>query len=268
MLLTQRDDLPSDDVQAASEQRLYVSWQDPDSREIRPVGILSARPSADGVQYEFRYLRDARRPPFTPFVGFPSIDRVYTSDALFAMFENRLMPPRRPDYGEYVSALGLPLDAAPFELLAASFGIRATDTVEVFQLPTIDPETGLAECRFLARGVRHIDGAEVAISGLAIGDRLTLVPDTTNPVDTRALRLETTAGQTVGFAPAYLVEFLHQSAASAAGFSSISVIVDGCDPSGPFHLRLLCRLEAPVPPDGFGGPAFEPIVSWSEPSDK
>lgn len=264
MLLTHRDDQPSDRASRATDSRLFVSWQDPESREIRPVGVLSSR-RADGVslQYDFRYLVDARRPPFRPFLEFPDLERVYVSRNLFAMFENRVMPPRRPDYSAYVDSLGLPVDAAPFEVLASSFGIRATDNIEVFREPIFDPTSGLAQCRFLARGVRHIDGADETIRCLTVGERLTLVPEPANPKDERALRLETGGGHPVGFVPAYLLNFLHRSSRLAGGFDGIELIVDGCDPTGPFHLRLLCIVSAPMPPEGFVDDELLPIVGWA-----
>lgn len=263
LLMTHRDDTSTDRLAHASESRLFVSWQDPESREIRPVGVLSSREFVVGaVHYDFRYLNDARRPPFRPFLQFPEPDLAYVSDSLFAMFENRLMPPRRPEYPDYLDSLGLPMDAAPFEVLAASFGIRATDNVEVFREPLLDPDSGLAHCRFLARGVQYIDGAEGAIGELGLDERLVLVPEPTNPKDDRALRLETCDGRPVGFVPAYMLNFLHRAARFSSGFQGIEVSVDGHAPIGSFHLRLLCRMHVPMPPEGFVDESLEPILGW------
>jgi hypothetical protein len=260
MLLRHRDDQSVDHRGRDLNQRLFVAWQDPDSRAIRPVGILNLREANGGMTYEFRYVRGALQPPFRPFVEFPDLERVYTSDSLFAMFENRVMPTGRPDYVEYLEALELPADAPPFEVLAASFGIRATDTVEVFREPIVDPATGRAVCRFLARGVRYVEGAEDMIGKLSKGDRLLLVPEPENPADPQALRLETLGGEPVGYAPAYLASFLHRAADIAGGFDGIEVLVDGCDPNAPFHLRLLCRLSAPMPAGGFVDESLEPLA--------
>jgi hypothetical protein len=262
MLLQDNEDHRVDLPGPAASDRLYVAWQDPESREIRPVAILSSIAVAEGTLYDFRYLRDARRAPFRPFLQFPDLDATYQAEHLFAMFENRVMPSGRPDYQDYLGSLGLPIEAAPFELLAASFGLRATDSVEVFQEPIVDPETGLASCRFLARGVRYLEGAQEAIASLVVGDHLSLEPEPSNPKDPRALRLLTRSGIAVGFVPAYLVDFLH-GVAVRSGFEQISVRVHGCDPGGAYHLMLLCVLSCEMPPDGFGDESLEPIVSFT-----
>lgn len=164
----------------APVERLYVAWQEPESREIRPVGLLTCAQIDGAVCYEFRYLTGAQRRPFQPFVGFPELHRVYRSPELFPMFENRIMPSGRDDYLEYMGRLGLPADAPPFEILAASFGRRATDRIEVFAEPTVDFQTGLATCLFLARGIRHIPGAPEAVAALSVGEELRLAPEPEN----------------------------------------------------------------------------------------
>jgi hypothetical protein len=176
------------------------------------------------------------------------------------MFENRLMPRQRPDYPAYVEGLVLLPEAAPFEVLAASFGIRATDTVEVFREPVVDPSSGLAECRFLAHGVRYVAGAAEAIHDLTEGQALQLVAEPDNPKDPRALLVATLGGSALGYVPGYLLTFLHRAAALTGGLDAITVA--GCDPAAPFHLRLLCVLKAPMPPEGFAEPSLEPIVAW------
>lgn len=263
MLLTRRDDQPSWLGPQVQGSRLHVCWQDPESREIRPVGVLSSRSSPEeGERYDFRYVENARRAPFVPFLEFPELERHYQADALFAMFENRLMPRHRPDYPAYVEGLGLQMDAAPFEVLTASFGIRATDTVEVFQEPVVDSSDGLARCRFLAHGVRHVPGAAEAIHDLTDGQALVLLTEPDNPSDERAVVVATTGGRRLGYVPAYLLTFLHRAAEAAGGLDAVAVTVDGCDPAAPFHLRLLCLLRAPMPPEGFADPSLEPIVPW------
>lgn len=260
MLSTQDDQLSTSDQPEVD--RLFVAWQDPQSREIRPVGVLSARRSDVGINYDFRYLIDAQRPPFRPFLEFPNLHRAYSSDGLFAMFQNRVMPPRRPDYPAYLDSLGLPGDSTPFTVLAASFGLRATDNVEVFDEPRIDPADGWATCRFLVRGVRHVEGAEEVIRSLDLGERLVVVPEPKNPKDSSALRLETNDGRRAGYVPAYLVDFVHHAAEMSGGFEAIEVTVEGCDPFGPFHMRLLCRMRSAMPTGGFVHPRLQPILGW------
>jgi hypothetical protein len=247
--------------QAPPVQRLYVAWQDPDSRAIRPVGVLTAHATGDGLEYEFRYVKGALGRPFRPFVSFPELHDVYRSPELFPMFENRLMAPGRDDYQEYLDGLGLLVGAAPFEVLAASFGRRATDRVEVFAEPTIDPATGAATCQFLARGIRHIPGAASAVDRLSPGDQLHIEPEPGNDFDSRALRLIAPDGATIGYVPGYLLAFLHRATSTTGGFDNVEILVEQANRGGHVHLRLLCRLRCPMPPGGFSDPDLEPIVT-------
>src|SRR5262245_29591138 len=107
-----------------SMARLGVAWQHPRSRRIAPVGILWREASV----YRFRYVRNiANVPDFVPFLGFPDLGAAYSSPRLFPLFAQRVMDPRRPDYGRYVATLDLARDATPWEQLARSEGRRAGD---------------------------------------------------------------------------------------------------------------------------------------------
>jgi hypothetical protein len=73
MLSTRRDGHAAEIDGQGTGSRLYVCWQDPDSREIRPVGVLSSWPSpGGGERYDFRYVEGARQTPFVPFSSSPS----------------------------------------------------------------------------------------------------------------------------------------------------------------------------------------------------
>src|SRR5688572_26595580 len=100
-------------------RRLFVAWQDPASRAIEPVGVLSRRVDGDEPIFEYRYLRRAADlAGFRPFVGFPELAGRYRSADLFPFFENRVMPRSRDDYRGFMAQLGLPDQADPFEVLA------------------------------------------------------------------------------------------------------------------------------------------------------
>ena len=247
---------------AGGVRRLFVAWQDPETRSITPVGCLIRRQASDGETFEFYYLRRARQlSRFRPFVGFPSLGESYQAASLFPFFENRIMPRTRGDYGDYVGSLGLPVDADPFEILARSEGRRATDTIEVFPEPSL--EDGTVTCRFLVHGVRHIPGAQDVIDGLSIGETLCVLPDPQNDFDKLAVLLSTGDHRLVGYIPAYLTSLIHRPL-DDYGPDAVQVNVEHIgDRGGPSHLRLLCRLVARwpdnVPP--LGGPDFEPLGS-------
>jgi hypothetical protein len=61
-------------------------------------------------------------------VHFPELDREYRSNEIFPIFANRVMSPRRSDFGSFLERLDLGPDATPFEILARSAGSRATDS--------------------------------------------------------------------------------------------------------------------------------------------
>lgn len=247
-----------------TERRLYATWRHPGGL-IHPVGILTCRESdqVDGEEtFRFVYLKGAEQMDgFTYLPGLPNLHAVYESNHLFPVFRNRLMPRRRPDYGDYVRELDLDPDCDPFEVLTRSEGQRATDRIEVFAHPERTPEGDLTTL-FFARGIRHLDGAAEAVSAVEPGDALDLVDDPDNEVNQRAVLMCNRTGQTVGWVPDYLVDMIHQLRDSFE--VDVAITAEHVNPeTTPPHMRLLCRLRAPWP-DGYeplSAPEFLPIVS-------
>ena len=244
------------------ERRLYAAWRNPDGL-IRPVGVLTRRTGGGGESYRFVYLKAAEG--FDDFRGIPGLDdlhRVYESDRLFAVFRNRQMPRRRPDYPDYVERLGLNVDTDPFEVLIRSEGWRATDRLEVFGHPQRTSE-GELTARFFARGIRHRPGAAQAVDDVRVGDVLELEDEPDNQVNPRAILLNIRTGTTVGYVPDYLVEMVHELRSLDAG---IEVTAEHVNPAtAPPHMRLLCQLLAQWP-DGYeplSGPEYQPIAQPS-----
>lgn len=229
----------------AAGRRLFVAWQHPETRQVSPVGALE-EPGPDGSTFLFRYLAGAAEVAgFHPFVGFPDFDDVFRSEDLFPFFANRLMPRSRSDFARWVQALGLAIDADPFEILSRSAGRRATDTVEVFPEPAV--VDGVAVTTFLARGIRHLPNADGAIETLIQDDHLLVMHDAQNPEDHLALALRTDGQQMVGYVPRYLAPLVHRSR-EATDWSAVKVTVAHIgEQNGPAHLRLLCCLQMPWP---------------------
>ncbi len=240
------------------ERRLYATWRNPDGL-IQPVGVLTRQTGLDGESYRFVYLKAAEG--FEDFQGIPGLNDlhgVYESDRLFAVFRNRQMPRRRPDYPDYVKRLGLEVDTDPFEVLIRSEGWRATDRLELFGHPQRTPEDELS-ARFFARGIRHIEGASRTVDGMEAGDLLELEDEPGNPVNARAVLLNTRTGKPVGYVPDCLVEMVHELRSLGAG---IEVTAEHVNPATtPPHMRLLCRLLAPWPDnyEPLSGPEYQPI---------
>lgn len=243
---------------------LYIAWRDPRSRLILPVGRLIRH---DDGSYEFTYVKGseaAKAHGFEPFLAFPDWGAVYRSESLPAFFQNRVMQSSRPDYEEYVTALGLdPALAEPFTVLASNDGRRATDQVEVFPELRVDAG-GRVHGRFFARGVRYIAGAEERIAELCEGDRLLCVREVQNPVNPRAIALRGEKPALVGYCPDYLVDAL---TLLLDRDPDLLVKIERINrPPAPRHYRLVLSLTASAPgyPGLRGGP-YEPLVQEATP---
>lgn len=233
-------------VTGTQERTLFVSWRDPDSGSIHPVGRLIRRIDSEGESFSFAYLKLAEQlEGFATLPGLPELHTRYDSDHLFPVFANRVMPRTRPEFDALAARVDLTGDADPFEVLARSGGRRATDRIEVFMAPE-RTASGDSSVLFFARGLRHLDGAMDAVSELHSGDELTLADDPTNAHNPRAVVLRVSDGRQVGWVPDYLVEHVHELRQLNAAEPNASVEHVN-EPSVPSHMRLLCRLEAPWP---------------------
>jgi hypothetical protein len=247
-------------------RRLFVGWRDPATEAIYPEGLLVQTERDNRTRFTFRYLTQAAElERFQPFASFPELAATYESDRLFPLFMNRVMPRERSDYARYIERLDLMAEADPFAVLQRSGGTKATDRIEVFPEPEVDDATGRLRCIFFARGIDHVPGASELVAILRRGDRLTLVDDPNNTWNPRAMLLHEGSGRPVGYAPDYLVEFLHEVRNRCS--DDVVVSVEHVNPPDtPSHLRLLCRVES-CRPSGFtpfAEPRFQPLGSALE----
>jgi hypothetical protein len=239
--------------------RFAVAWQNPTNRRIFPVGVLDITPNA----YAFRYLERVHEAEgFSPFIGFPELTRAYSASRLFPFFEQRVMDSRRPDFPEYVAALGLSETAGEIELLARSSGNRIGDTVRLSLEPAVGDD-GRCRYEFPVHGVRHVrDGeqAEAVLGGLHSGQRLSLRAEPDNPVNARALQVATADGEiALGWVPDLLLDFVHLL--RETGPVDLTVL-HANRPDQPKHLSLFVRIEGTGPAGyrGFSGPRWAPIA--------
>lgn len=235
---------------AETVRRLVVAWQNPESRLISPVGLLSY----DGHSYRFAYIRHALDVvDFQPLLGFPDLRRSYNSKDLFPLFAQRAMDPRRRDYLRYLTRLGLDGEASPLEQIARSQGRRQGDSIQLLPEPEVsgDELTFL----FLVNGTRHVlepmilEGRELHVSNetlenvlarLRTGDPLALVSQPENPANDLAV-VVTGMSVPLGWVPDLLLEDLHELLERA----SVTVTVEHVNgPDAPWHLRVLARLRA------------------------
>lgn len=224
------------------DRHFVVVWQRPD-RTFVPVGQLDVSRDGRGTTHSrFRYRPDVGgEAEFEPLLAFPDLDAVYEREGeLFPFLANRVMSPRRPDFDQYVTALGLSVsEADPLEILARSGGERATDTIHLVPFPE---RHGDVEWRhFMVSGVRHQPGAQDRIARLEEGDALQLRAEPDNPENPAAMLLDLEHGQPVGWLPNYLLPEFH--AHVEAGNTPTVYVVKANGPEVPWHVRLLCRLE-------------------------
>lgn len=243
------------------ERRLYVSWRDPIG-SIHPIGILVRRRTRGEERFLFAYLKLAEQlPAFQPLPGLPDLYRRYESRTLFPVFANRVMPRSRPDFDLLAHRVDLGGDADPFEVMARSGGVRATDRIEVFSGP-VHTTADRSTCLFFARGIRHIEGAAQAVDDLVPGDRLVLSREQTNAFNPQAMLLRASDERSVGYVPDYLLE--HILELRDLNRSEPEIVVEHVnDAHTAPHLRLLCRLNAPWPPgyEPFSDARFKPLAS-------
>lgn len=246
-------------------QALFVAWQQPKTRRFYPVARLAHATDEDCQQcYEFAYIhgaREAEEHGFRPFLSFPDLEQVYRSPELFPLFSNRLLPASRMEYPQYIERLGLVPDKAnALTVLGRSGGGRATDTVELFPIPSYDPEFESYATVFLAHSIRDLPPAShERIGRLQFGDPLFPMLDFKSEHNPAAIALRTEDQMIVGYMPSYLVDDARHLQMHCELFE---VFVEKVNPHpAPMSERLLCRLESCWPPDfmPFAADRYQPL---------
>jgi hypothetical protein len=225
---------------------LFVAWQQPSTREWIPV----ARLDWDGEEYRFSYTQGAlRAESFEPFGRMKGLRVSYHSAELFPFFLNRLISKSRPEYEDYLTWMNFnSSNSAPIFMLGMTGGLRGTDSIELFPMPKRNA-AGTLEIDFFARGLRHFNQTCVdAANSLVSGDRLLLVKDLQNDVDTFALFMRTENPiHLVGYVPRFYAKDLGKLLQRFP--SEVEVRVQRVNPDAPLSMRLLCSASAPWPDD-------------------
>jgi hypothetical protein len=225
--------------------KVFLAWQDPESRRWLPVGQLSR----DGSAFRFVYTKGAEASEhFIPFGRMKDLHAAYIAKELFPLFANRLLPRSRPEYRDFLTWLGL--DAGEhdaLELLGRSGAARATDSLQVFPCPVPTPE-GTYSVEFFSHGIRHLpEPARARIEQLQANERLFLVRDLQNRSDPDAWLMRTDDPiSLVGYCPRfYSAEF--SKLIEGVGQAAVKVTVAAVNHDAPLQFRLRCRLTAPWP---------------------
>jgi hypothetical protein len=242
--------------------KLYVFWQDHDTRRWYPVGRLKR--TSDSL-FEFVYTRGAKDARgFMPFGRMSDLYKIYRSSDLFPIFANRILARSRQEYNEYIRWIGADLDPDnPMLILARTGGVRATDSLIIYAKP--EPNTrNEFDLFFLCHGVRHLpEEAVERINRLAEGDVLYPMLDILNPFDACAVSLRTDDPVLfVGYVPRFFASDVRRCIQSSEP-SAVQLRVARVSPEAPLQFRLLCRLTTPWPNDfePCSGPEYEPLVN-------
>ena len=241
---------------------LFLAWEGSGSRSWFPIGRLTF----NRKEYQFNYTNGVREAKdkcgFEPLPSFPDFHKVYTSQKLFPLFSNRVMPRSRPDYPEFVQWLNIPQhEDDPIALLARSGGKRVTDNFEVFPCPEPD-ENGRYRIHFFAHGLRHLPKPAIErINGLQVGELLYLAHEFQNRYDSSALLLCTEDHWIVGYCPRYLCGDFFQLISQHREL--VRVEVDRLnEPPTPLQFRLLCKMTADWRDfRPFSSPMYQPVSS-------
>lgn len=177
--------------------RLVVVWREPTLQARHPIGHLARARGEVRFWYEqdlsVAFLKGFRLLPEFPehrIEASPYVERY-----LFALFAERIPSPARPDARAMLAGSGVERVDDPFEVLARSGGIRATDRIELAEYRSDDDELA-TPLEFRVASRRHLDHA----APLSIGDEDTLVREPTNDYDARAIIIDR-AGRRAGYVP-------------------------------------------------------------------
>ena len=177
---------------------------------------------------------------FAPLYSMGQLDEVYTSDTLFPLFKNRLLPKSRPEYKDYLNWLNLNEDASQVQELALTNGLKLTDSFQLYALPK--EKNGKYEMHFFVHGIQYLSRcAQERIFQLKANEELRVMKDFQNDHDPQALCIRADSPtEIIGHIPKIYAEELapHLTAPDSVKVSVIQVNQDA-----PSQLQLLCKLE-------------------------
>ena len=245
-----------------SEQTLFLAWHYAgESYQWFPVGRLDA--DVPNSKYRFRYTGGAMRVKqagYSLIMEFPDLERDYLSPRLFALFQNRVMKPYRPDFPSYVKVLGLSGVPDPIEILAVNGGRRMTDNYEVFPQP-VRQSDGSFVFRFLLHGSWYVSqSGQERLKQLEPGEELLIALELTHPATRLALQIQTQDRQIIGWTPHCLAQELAMGMSVSAGKFAARVVQieyyqDMPGPAGLVELRCLWDNYEPM-----SGRDYRPLV--------
>jgi hypothetical protein len=170
-------------------EKLLVSWKGPKSKKNFFVGLLSKNYTPNGLNYKFIYIHEvvlqAEEEGFMPFVGLKDLDKEYSSEKLFSVFERRLPNQSRNIFKKFIDDHQLQTsNAVTWEYLKITKGRTATDNLSFLE-PIYIEENKLSYNGEIA-GWSFTQKNNI---NLKVNDQLTLRNDETNDKDTKAVEI-------------------------------------------------------------------------------
>ena len=242
-----------------TNKTLFLAWHDKrPSGKWFPIGRLDVRSGRPA--YRFRYTKGAQRARasagFRSLVDFPKLHRTYEASELFPLFGNRVMSPRRADYPEHMSMLGLARTAEPIDALYASGGFRVTDNYQVF--PRIElSRDGYFTCRFFLEVLPLSQPFDTSwLDSVDEHEDLMVNVDSANSL----VRIKTEGHHPIGSPPRFLVEDMIRAADVCLPEYKASVLKLN-PPPAPSRQRILVELSGRWPDyEPMAGADYQPLV--------
>jgi hypothetical protein len=196
--------------------KLWLAWKDSNTRQRFVVGQLWY-----DSKYRFQYFVGNNQKAINNCgldlaekIGFRKLEpfqdlQVYSNNTLFQVFNRRLPDRTRPDFDNLVKEYKLKPDCTPLELLEATGGRLATDTLE-FVAPFTFEESGEFEIEFYIAGWRHYKGESI-INELKPLTPLKLALEPTNRYDPFAIQVLGPGDVMLGYVPVYYSRYLDEA---------------------------------------------------------
>lgn len=191
---------------------LYLIWKSPESRKNYTVGKLTK----NNDKYYFEYSDEfyvAKDNGFSVLIPFQDEKKVYESDNLFPVFENRLPDKKRKDIKEILDKYGMK-EYDSFKLLKEGAELPVDNLKFVPALDTIEELDGF---RFSVAGVRYYlkcggkDCTKAALKKEMLPLNITLVQEKTNKQDKDAIVIIDNLNNKYGYVPRYYTKILNEA---------------------------------------------------------
>ncbi|MCM3389223.1 HIRAN domain-containing protein [Ureibacillus chungkukjangi] len=171
------------------DEKLLVSWKGPKSKSNYFVGLLSKNYTSRGLNYKFIYNREivlqAEEEGFMPFVGLKDLNKEYSSDKLFSVFERRLPNQSRNIFKKFIEDYDLQTsNTVTWEYLKITKGRTATDNISFLEPVYIEKDKLSYNGEIAGWSFTRINN-----TNLKVRDQLILRNDENNIEDKQAVEI-------------------------------------------------------------------------------